>query len=54
MRAEYKYPVTAFPYKILKNENCKRSLHDPEFELLDTGLQITVDKYVKVGCVLVI
>jgi len=48
MRAEYKYPIAEFPYKMLKNENCRRGVHDPEFELLDTGLQIAVDKYVKV------
>jgi len=47
MQAEYKYPVTEFPYKMLKNENRKRSLQDPEFELLDTGLQTVVDKYAK-------
>lgn len=37
MRAEYKYPLTEFPYKMLKDVNAKRSLQDPEFELLDTG-----------------
>lgn len=37
MRAEYKYPLTEFPYKMLKAENSRRSLLDSEFELLDTG-----------------
>jgi len=50
MRAEYKYPIAEFPYKMLKKENCRRSLQDPEFELLDTGLLIAVDKYVKIHC----
>jgi len=42
MRAEYKYPVAEFPYKMLKNENYGRSVLDSEFELLDTGAQSTV------------
>jgi len=37
MSADYKYPLTEFPYKMLKTENSRRSLLDPEFELLDTG-----------------
>lgn len=37
MRAEYKYPVVEFPYKMLTDENCRRTLQDAEFELLDTG-----------------
>jgi len=37
MRAEYKYPLPEFPYKLLKQENRRRSLLDAEFELLDTG-----------------
>ncbi|MFP4323723.1 MAG: MGH1-like glycoside hydrolase domain-containing protein [Anaerolineales bacterium] len=33
----YKYPQTAFPYADLVAENARRSYHDPEYELLDTG-----------------
>ena len=38
MRMLYKYPHAAFPYERLLEENRRRSRHDPEFELLDTGL----------------
>ena len=38
MRALYKYPQAAFPYDHLVAENRSRSRHDPEYELLDTGL----------------
>ena len=34
----YKYPQAAFPYDQLRAENAKRTRHDPEFELLDTGI----------------
>jgi hypothetical protein len=34
----YKYPQRAFPYEQLVAENQRRGKHDPEFELLDTGL----------------
>lgn len=34
----YKYPYNAFPYDPLKQENQKRGLNDPEFELLDTKI----------------
>ena len=34
----YKYPQAAFPYQRLIDENGRRSKHDPEFELIDTGL----------------
>ncbi|HKZ66101.1 MAG TPA: hypothetical protein VJ111_07095 [Chitinophagaceae bacterium] len=34
----YKYPQHAFPYDLLKNENAKLSKHDPEYEILDTGV----------------
>lgn len=37
MRMLYKYPQTAFPYARLREENARRTRHDPEFELLDTG-----------------
>ncbi|MDP4004992.1 glucosidase [Methylobacterium sp. NEAU K] len=38
MRMLYKYPQAAFPYDRLVEENQRRGLDDPEFELLDTGL----------------
>jgi hypothetical protein len=34
----YKYPQAAFPYEQLAQENRRRSRHDPEFELIDTGV----------------
>jgi hypothetical protein len=34
----YKYPQRAFPYAQLIEENGRRGKHDPEFELLDTGI----------------
>jgi len=34
----YKYPQGAFPYEQLLHENAKRTRHDPEYELLDTGI----------------
>src|SRR5690606_25947873 len=37
MKFLYKYPQAAFPYKKLLSKNKKRSNHDPEYELLDTG-----------------
>ena len=37
-RMLYKYPQAAFPYARLIEENGRRGKHDPEFELIDTGL----------------
>src|SRR5262245_29525235 len=34
----YKYPQMRFPYERLVEENRRRGRHDPEFELLDTGV----------------
>ena len=34
----YKYPQAAFPYAQLYEENRRRGRHDPEFELIDTGV----------------
>src|ERR1700756_5177121 len=34
----YKYPQAAFPYDQLRIENKKRTRHDPEYELTDTGV----------------
>ena len=38
MRMLYKYPQAAFPYDALVQENARRGLNDPEYELLDTGV----------------
>ncbi|MEH2293610.1 MGH1-like glycoside hydrolase domain-containing protein [Nostoc sp.] len=38
MKALYKYPQKAFPYSQLVAENQRRNRHEPEFELLDTGI----------------
>src|SRR5437870_7886739 len=34
----YKYPQTAYPYARFLEEGRRRGAHDPEFELLDTGI----------------
>src|SRR5262249_23991893 len=38
MRGLYKYPQAEFPYARLVEENRRRGKHDPEFELVDTGV----------------
>jgi hypothetical protein len=38
MRWRYMYPQAAFPYERLLSENSARGYHDPEFELVDTGI----------------
>jgi hypothetical protein len=38
MKALYKYPQGEFPYARLVEENRRRSVHDSEFELADTGV----------------
>ncbi|CAG0973688.1 hypothetical protein PHYC_01387 [Phycisphaerales bacterium] len=38
MKALYKYPQAEFPYTRLVEENRRRSRHEPEFELSDTGV----------------
>ncbi|MBI4278025.1 MAG: glucosidase, partial [Armatimonadetes bacterium] len=54
MKALYKYPQRAFPYADLVAENRRRGRHEPEYELIDTGVfaedryfDVTVD-YAKV------
>jgi hypothetical protein len=37
-RWRYHYPQLAFPYEKLRAENGRRGKHDPEYELLDTGV----------------
>lgn len=37
-KALYKYPQSAFPYRDLVEENGRRGVDDPEYELLDTGV----------------
>ncbi|MGA8165138.1 MAG: glucosidase [Waddliaceae bacterium] len=38
MKALYKYPQERFPYEQLVEENKRRGLDQPEFELVDTGI----------------
>ena len=38
MKCLYKYPQRAFPYDDLVAENGRRTRHDPEYELQDTGI----------------
>src|SRR6266699_7213457 len=38
MKYLYKYPQAEFPYGRLVEENRRRGKHEPEFELLDTGV----------------
>jgi len=38
MKYLYKYPQREFPYAQLREENRRRGRHEPEFELLDTGI----------------
>jgi hypothetical protein len=38
MRMLYKYPQAAFPYAQLVAENARRSTHEDEYELIDTGI----------------
>ena len=38
MKMLYKYPQAAFPYEDLVKTNAARTRHDPEYELLDTGV----------------
>jgi hypothetical protein len=38
MKALYKYPQHAFPYADLVAENRRRGCHEPEYELIDTGI----------------
>lgn len=37
-RGLYKYPLSAFPYEELREENHRRGYDDPEYELSDTGV----------------
>ncbi|MGH9943672.1 MAG: MGH1-like glycoside hydrolase domain-containing protein, partial [Pyrinomonadaceae bacterium] len=38
LKALYKYPQAEFPYAQLVEENRRRSIHEAEFELTDTGV----------------
>src|SRR3954466_3021907 len=38
MKALYRYPQRAFPYRELVEQNARRTRQDPEYELLDTGV----------------
>ena len=37
LKALYKYPQSEFPYQQLVDENARRGLTDPEFEIIDTA-----------------
>ncbi len=37
-KALYKYPQAEYPYQQLVDENAKRTRHEPEYELSDTGV----------------
>jgi hypothetical protein len=43
-RKLYKYPQAAFPYDLLVQENARRNRHQPEFEIIDTGI-FDADRY---------
>ena len=43
-RMLYKYPQAAFPYDLLVQENARRDRHQPEFEIIDTGI-FDADRY---------
>jgi hypothetical protein len=38
LKGLYKYPQAAYPYARLLEENRRRGKHEPEYELIDTGL----------------
>jgi hypothetical protein len=44
MKYLYKYPQSEYPYADLVQENQRRGKHEPEYELLDTGI-FDEDKY---------
>ena len=44
MKYLYKYPQSAFPYADLVENNRRRTRHEPEYELLDTGV-FDADRY---------
>ena len=44
LKCLYKYPQKAFPYQDLVDTNAARGKHDPEYELLDTGV-FAEDRY---------
>ena len=44
MKALYKYPQRTFPYTDLVAENRRRGRHEPEYELIDTGI-FAKDRY---------
>lgn len=38
MKMLYKYPINAFPYDDILQENAKRNKNDTEYEIVDTGI----------------
>ncbi len=43
MRALYKYPMKRYPYESLSETNRVRSRSEPEYELADTGILMTIN-----------
>jgi hypothetical protein len=48
MSWRYLYPQRPFPYEELIAENARRSRHDPEYELVDTGI-LDGDRFFEIG-----
>ncbi len=48
LRMTYMYPLAEYPYERLKDENARRGRHEPEFELVDTGI-LQDGRYVEVA-----
>ncbi len=48
LKGLYKYPQSAYPYAELVTENARRSKHEAEYELLDTGV-FALDRYFDVS-----
>ncbi len=48
LRALYKYPQAEFPYRQLLEENARRTIDQPEYELVDTGV-FAESRYFDVG-----
>ncbi len=44
LEMRYRYPQARFPYDELREESARRTVHDPEYELIDTGI-FDYDRY---------
>ena len=49
MKALYKYPHAEYPYANLVEENGRRSVQEPEYELLDTGESVRIEELKQVN-----